>query len=55
MDQQETSELNTGNNNRLLNRYGIVPSRGKLLHHQLERMKYFDSGDFSPHASLEIF
>src|SRR6478752_5881054 len=36
MDQPKTSELNTEKNKHLLNRYGIVPSRGKLLHHQLE-------------------
>jgi hypothetical protein len=47
MDQPETSELNTEKNKRLLSRYGIVPSRGNLLHHQLEGRKYFDSGDFA--------
>ncbi|EXK75832.1 hypothetical protein FOQG_19403 [Fusarium oxysporum f. sp. raphani 54005] len=47
MDQPKTSELNTEKNKHLLNRYGIVPSRGKLLHHQLEGRKYFDSGDFA--------
>ncbi|KAH7186818.1 camp-regulated phosphoprotein family protein Igo1, partial [Fusarium oxysporum] len=32
---------------RLLSLYGIVPSRGNLLHHQLEGRKYIDSGDFA--------
>ncbi|USP82203.1 uncharacterized protein yc1106_09477 [Curvularia clavata] len=32
---------------RLLRRYGKLPARGDLLDHQLERRKYFDSGDFS--------
>jgi len=27
--------------------YGKLPSRGDLLHHQLEGRKYFDSGDFA--------
>ncbi|KAL7915974.1 hypothetical protein GGI35DRAFT_431184 [Trichoderma velutinum] len=27
--------------------YGIVPNRGQLLDHQLERRTYFDSGDFA--------
>lgn len=31
----------------LLRRYGKLPVRGDLLNHQLERRKYFDSGDFA--------
>ncbi|KAL6698165.1 hypothetical protein J3F84DRAFT_366696 [Trichoderma pleuroticola] len=27
--------------------YGIVPNRGQLLDHQLEKRTYFDSGDFA--------
>ncbi|KAH7205258.1 camp-regulated phosphoprotein family protein Igo1 [Fusarium oxysporum] len=57
MDQPKTFELNTEKNKHLLNRYGIVPSGGKLLHHQLEGRKYFDSGDFAlmqAHRSSDI-
>ncbi|OAL45114.1 camp-regulated phospho protein family protein Igo1, partial [Pyrenochaeta sp. DS3sAY3a] len=32
---------------RLLRRYGKLPAREDLLDHQLERRKYFDSGDFA--------
>ncbi|KAL5401953.1 hypothetical protein PMIN06_011241 [Paraphaeosphaeria minitans] len=32
---------------RLLHRYGKLPAREDLLNHQLERRKYFDSGDFA--------
>jgi len=31
----------------LLRRYGKLPARRDLLDHQLERRKYFDSGDFA--------
>ncbi|KAH6962952.1 camp-regulated phosphoprotein family protein Igo1 [Fusarium avenaceum] len=47
MDKPNTSEPGTEKNKALLSRYGIVPSRGNLLHHQLEGRKYFDSGDFA--------
>ncbi|POR39551.1 mRNA stability protein [Tolypocladium paradoxum] len=42
---------------RLLRRYGTLPSRGNLLHHQLNRRKYFDSGDFAlsrAHTSSDV-
>ncbi|KND87232.1 mRNA stability protein [Tolypocladium ophioglossoides CBS 100239] len=42
---------------RLLRLYGSLPSRGSLLHHQLEGRKYFDSGDFAlsqAHTSSDI-
>ncbi|KAH7394771.1 hypothetical protein BKA66DRAFT_455781 [Pyrenochaeta sp. MPI-SDFR-AT-0127] len=32
---------------RLLRRYGKLPAKGDLLNRQLERRKYFDSGDFA--------
>ncbi|KAH7175174.1 camp-regulated phosphoprotein family protein Igo1 [Fusarium flagelliforme] len=57
MDQPKTSEPNTEKNKHLLNRYGIVPNKGDLLHHQLEGRKYFDSGDFAlmqAHKSSDI-
>ncbi|KAK6721123.1 hypothetical protein SNK04_000020 [Fusarium graminearum] len=57
MDQPKTSKLSTENNKRLLNRYGILPRRGNLLHHQLEERKFFDSGDFAlmqAHRSSDI-
>ncbi|KAM0214081.1 hypothetical protein ACHAQD_005658 [Fusarium lateritium] len=47
MDQPRNSQLATEKNKALLSRYGIVPSRSNLLHHQLEGRKYFDSGDFA--------
>jgi hypothetical protein len=39
MDQSKTSDLATEKNKALLSRYGIVPSRSNLLHHQLEVSK----------------
>ncbi|KAJ9129801.1 hypothetical protein NKR23_g12458 [Pleurostoma richardsiae] len=32
---------------RYLRLYGKLPTRGGLLHHQLEGRKYFDSADFA--------
>ncbi|KAF2191636.1 hypothetical protein K469DRAFT_555915, partial [Zopfia rhizophila CBS 207.26] len=32
---------------RLLHQYRKLPVRGYLIHHQLKRRKYFDSGDFA--------
>ncbi|KAF2178667.1 camp-regulated phospho protein family protein Igo1 [Zopfia rhizophila CBS 207.26] len=37
----------TEQDSRLLHQYGKLPARGDLIHHQLERRKYFDSGDFA--------
>ncbi|CEI70936.1 hypothetical protein FVEN_g9692 [Fusarium venenatum] len=57
MDPPKTSELTTEKNKHLLTLYGIVPSKGNLLYHQLERRKYFDSGDFAlaqAHRSSDI-
>jgi hypothetical protein len=39
MDQARTTEIATEKNKALLSRYGIVPSRSNLLHHQLEVSK----------------
>ncbi|KAF9730030.1 cAMP-regulated phosphoprotein family protein [Paraphaeosphaeria minitans] len=44
---QDGSEPLTAQDVRLLRRYGKLPAREDLLDHQLERRKYFDSGDFS--------
>lgn len=45
-DQDGTKPL-TEQDARLLRRYGKLPVRRDLLNHQLERRKYFDSGDFA--------
>ncbi|EWG52092.1 hypothetical protein FVEG_16920 [Fusarium verticillioides 7600] len=47
INQTKSTDMDTDNNKRLLNRYGILPKRGSLLNHQLEGRKYFDSGDFA--------
>jgi hypothetical protein len=39
MDQSKTPETTTEKHKALFSRYGIVPSRGNLLHHQLEVSK----------------
>ncbi|KAK7178608.1 hypothetical protein DPSP01_014635 [Paraphaeosphaeria sporulosa] len=44
---QVGSERLTEQDARLLHRYGKLPAREDLLNHQLERRKYFDSGDFA--------
>ncbi|KAH6622264.1 hypothetical protein C7974DRAFT_219244 [Boeremia exigua] len=44
---QDGSEPLTKQDARLLRRYGKLPAREDLLNHQLERRKYFDSGDFA--------
>ncbi|KAK7178253.1 cAMP-regulated phosphoprotein family protein [Paraphaeosphaeria sporulosa] len=44
---QDGSEPLTEQDVRLLRRYGKLPAREDLLDHQLERRKYFDSGDFA--------
>ncbi|PVH90962.1 hypothetical protein DM02DRAFT_388101 [Periconia macrospinosa] len=43
---QDGSEPLTEQDVRLLRRYGKLPARD-LLDHQLEKRKYFDSGDFA--------
>ncbi|KAH6959878.1 hypothetical protein BKA56DRAFT_599671 [Ilyonectria sp. MPI-CAGE-AT-0026] len=47
MDPPKKTEAPTERDKRLLRRYGMIPTRGSLLHHQLEGRKYFDSGDFA--------
>ncbi|EMD65840.1 hypothetical protein COCSADRAFT_140196 [Bipolaris sorokiniana ND90Pr] len=45
-EDQDGSKPLTEQDVRLLRRYGKLPAREDLLDHQLERRKYFDSGDF---------
>ncbi|KAH7161794.1 camp-regulated phosphoprotein family protein Igo1 [Dactylonectria macrodidyma] len=47
MDHPKKAEASAEQDKRLLRRYGTIPTRGNLLHHQLEGRKYFDSGDFA--------
>ncbi|KAH7175167.1 uncharacterized protein B0J16DRAFT_349638 [Fusarium flagelliforme] len=57
MDYLKVTERATGTNKRRLNRYGIVPNRGTLLHYQLEGRNYFDSGGFAlmqPHNASDM-
>ncbi|PVH91682.1 hypothetical protein DM02DRAFT_620375 [Periconia macrospinosa] len=41
------SQSLTGRDNRSLRLYRRLPKREELLHHQLERRKFFDSGDYT--------
>ncbi|KAL8376016.1 hypothetical protein RB595_007228 [Gaeumannomyces hyphopodioides] len=47
MDGPQQSKSRTEKDKNLLHMYGKIPSRGSLLHHQLDGRKYFDSGDFA--------
>ncbi|KFA77050.1 hypothetical protein S40288_10241 [Stachybotrys chartarum IBT 40288] len=47
MDSAKKSDYPTERDKNLLRKYGTTTARGNLLHHQLERRKYFDSGDFA--------
>ncbi|KAH7124816.1 camp-regulated phosphoprotein family protein Igo1 [Dactylonectria estremocensis] len=47
MDPSRKAEPPSEKDKRFLRRYGTIPTRGNLLHHQLEGRKYFDSGDFA--------
>ncbi|KAH7025187.1 uncharacterized protein B0I36DRAFT_332629 [Microdochium trichocladiopsis] len=47
MDSPQNEKPSAEGDERLLNLYGKIPTRGDLLHHQLEGRKYFDSGDFA--------
>lgn len=47
MDPPKKAEHPAERDKHLLRIYGKIPSRGNLLHHQLEGRKYFDSGDFA--------
>ncbi|KAH8745285.1 hypothetical protein F5883DRAFT_587740 [Diaporthe sp. PMI_573] len=47
MDPPKKAEQPAERDKHLLRIYGKIPSRGNLLHHQLEGRKYFDSGDFA--------
>jgi hypothetical protein len=51
---QDGSKPLTEQDVRLLRRYGKLPAREDLLDHQLERRKYFDSGDFSLSHSQKV-
>ncbi|KAL8376608.1 hypothetical protein RB595_007625 [Gaeumannomyces hyphopodioides] len=47
MHAPQQSKPRTERDENLLHKYGKLPSKGSLLQHQLERRKYFDSGDFA--------
>ncbi|KAH7007925.1 uncharacterized protein B0I36DRAFT_343034 [Microdochium trichocladiopsis] len=47
MDSPQNEKPSAEGDKLLLNLYGKIPTRGNLLHHQLEGRKYFDSGDFT--------
>ncbi|KAG7402834.1 mRNA stability protein [Fusarium oxysporum f. sp. rapae] len=47
MDPPKKALVPTETDKRLLHIYGMIPTRGNLLHGQLEGRKYFDSGDFA--------
>ncbi|KAI5459488.1 camp-regulated phosphoprotein family protein Igo1 [Mariannaea sp. PMI_226] len=47
MDPPKTAPAPTEKDKHILHMYGRMPTRGKLLHGQLEGRKFFDSGDFA--------
>ncbi|KAH6883836.1 camp-regulated phosphoprotein family protein Igo1 [Thelonectria olida] len=47
MDPAKHPDPPTERDKNLLRKYGTTITRGNLLHHQLERRTYFDSGDFA--------
>ncbi|KAL6881199.1 hypothetical protein J3F83DRAFT_721400 [Trichoderma novae-zelandiae] len=54
---EEARQRNEQRETRLQKKYGTVPKRGQLLHHQLENRTYFDSGDlalFQAHKSSSM-